>query len=56
MLVTVLYIILPIYVISNFVYFQADLSSGNFLQRKVREYFLENDHHLTLVMTPDVSI
>ena len=36
--------------------FQVDLSSGDFLQRKIREYFLENNHRLLLVMTPDVSL
>ena len=28
----------------------------NFLQEKIREYFLENPHHLTLSMIPDVSV
>ena len=27
----------------------------NFLQEKIREYFLENPHHLALSMFPDVS-
>lgn len=36
-------------------YSQEDLKSPTFLQDKLREYFLENKHHMTLVMTPDVS-
>ena len=31
------------------------MKSPTFLQDKLREYFLENKHHMTLVMTPDVS-
>ena len=31
------------------------MKSPGFLQGKLREYFLENKHHLTLVITPDVS-
>ncbi len=33
---------------------QEDLKSPTFLQDKLKQYFLENTHRLTLVMTPDV--
>ena len=26
-----------------------------YLQQKIKEYFLDNNHHMTLVMSPDVS-
>ncbi len=35
---------------------QEDLKSPTFLQDKLKQYFLENTHQLTLVMTPDVRM
>ena len=34
---------------------QEDMKTPGFLQDKLRKYFLDNKHTLTLVMTPDVS-
>ena len=33
---------------------QECLKSPTFLQEKIQQYFLDNKHNLTLVMTPDV--
>ncbi len=35
---------------------QEDLKSPTFLQDKLKQYFLENTHRLTLVVTPDVRM
>ena len=37
-----------------FLCFQEKLASGPFLQDKVKEYFTDNPHCLTLIMNPDV--